>query len=106
MTAPRLPLAIDSGPFGRDRAVLDADGRQLAFIACHSRSTARTAEEGQQIAATIVRAVNAHAQLLDALTLALPYVECAADDPTYKPGAVARMAATMRAAIEAAEAPQ
>ena len=46
-----------------------------------------------------VRAVNAHDALLDALTLALPYVEMAELDDAYQPGAVAKMVKQMRAAI-------
>lgn len=37
--------------------------------------------------------------LVDALTLALPYVEMAADDPAYKNGVVAKVTAAMREAI-------
>lgn len=106
MNALRLPLTIDAGPFGHGRGILDADGRQVAFVACHTASLARTPDDGQQIAAEIVRAVNTHAQLLDALTLALPYVEDAERDPAYDAGAVARMVRTMRTAIAAAEAPR
>lgn len=40
--------------------------------------------------------------LLDALIEALPYVECAVDDPHYKPGAVRAVVKRMRAAIEGA----
>lgn len=42
-------------------------------------------------------------QTLDALILALPYVESAEDDPCYKPGAVAKVVKAMREAIESAE---
>jgi len=37
--------------------------------------------------------------LLDLLTLALPYVETAADDPAFKPGLVNALAQRIRAAI-------
>lgn len=37
--------------------------------------------------------------LVDALVAALPYVETAEDDPTYKLGAVAKVVKHMRAAI-------
>jgi len=37
--------------------------------------------------------------LVDALTLALPYVEMAADDPAYKNGVVAKVTVAMREAI-------
>lgn len=43
-------------------------------------------------------------ELLDALTIALPYVECAENDPAYKPGAVAKVVAQMRDAIAKAGA--
>lgn len=37
--------------------------------------------------------------LLEALIEALPYVECAEDDPAYKAGAVAKVVKNMRAAL-------
>lgn len=42
-------------------------------------------------------------ELLDALLLALPYVEMAEHDDAYKPGVVAKMVRTMRAAITKAQ---
>lgn len=50
-----------------------------------------------------VRAVNSHDALVDALTLALPYVESALEDQGYKPGVVDRMTKTIRAALELAD---
>lgn len=41
--------------------------------------------------------------LLDAATLALPFVEMAEHDPSYKPGVVARMVKQLRKAIDDAE---
>lgn len=57
-------------------------------------------EYGHQIKAGPVLA--AAPELLEALTLALPYVEMAEDDESYKPGAVRKMVNTMRAAISKA----
>lgn len=51
----------------------------------------------------IVLSFNAHDAVVDALTLALPYVETALEDQGYKPGFVARMTKTMRAALDLAE---
>ncbi len=42
-------------------------------------------------------------ELLDALVIALPYVEQAEMDPSYKRGAVARVVKKMRDAIAKAE---
>jgi len=39
----------------------------------------------------------------DVVALALPYVECAEDDPCYKPGAVRKIVEKMRAVIEQLE---
>lgn len=44
------------------------------------------------------------AELLDALTIALPYVEEAEKDPGYKPGTVAKVTFNIRALIAKAEA--
>lgn len=41
-------------------------------------------------------------ELLDMLTLALPYIEDAERDPAYKPGAVAKLTSRIRALIESA----
>lgn len=51
----------------------------------------------------IIKAVNCHDELLDALAMALPYVEMAEHDDAYKPGAVANMVRQMREAIASAE---
>lgn len=51
----------------------------------------------------IVKAVNSHDALVNALTLALPYVESALEDQGYKPGVVDRMTKTIRAALKLAE---
>jgi hypothetical protein len=57
-------------------------------------------------AALIIRAVNNHEQLLDALALALPYIEEAAEnDLGYEPGAIKRLVRTIRNVIRAAETP-
>lgn len=47
----------------------------------------------------IVRAVNSHEALIDALLEALPYVEDALDDKCFKKGAVAKSVAKIRAAL-------
>lgn len=106
MNALRLPLTIDAGPFGHGRGILDADGRQLAFVGCHTNSTARTPEDGQQIAAEIVRAVNTHAQLLDALRLIERHALQGSHDRTYAKDQCDLIAEAARAAIAAAEAPR
>lgn len=49
------------------------------------------------------RLIAAAPELLDALILALPYVETAEADEGYKPGAVAKVSAAIRAAIAKAE---
>lgn len=51
----------------------------------------------------IVKAVNAHEDLVNALTLALPFVETALEDKGYKPGVVDRMTKTIRDALALAE---
>lgn len=64
-------------------------------------------QEGER---TLVRAYRARASasddLLNALVIALPYVEDAERDPAYKPRVVARVVAQMRAAIAKAGAAQ
>jgi len=50
--------------------------------------------------------IKAAPDLLDTLVLALPYVECAEDDPTYKPGAVAKVVKKIHAAIAKATGEQ
>lgn len=45
------------------------------------------------------RLIAAAPDLLEALIEALPYVECAEDDPAYKAGAVAKVVKNMRAAL-------
>lgn len=47
--------------------------------------------------------VAAAPDLLEALLLALPYVESAEDDPVYKPGAVKKVVETMLKAIARVE---
>ncbi len=65
-------------------AVLDGeDGAPVAYV--YSR------EDALRYAAS--------ADLLEALIEALPYVECAEDDPAYKAGAVAKVVKNMRAAL-------
>lgn len=54
-------------------------------------------------AAFIVRAVNAHEELLEALYQALPYVEDQLQDQGYKPGAVERKIKFIKEAIAKAE---
>ena len=55
---------------------------------------------GDEMAADVVCAVNAHDGLVDALTLALPYVESALEDKGYKAGVVDRMVRKIRNALE------
>lgn len=50
----------------------------------------------------IARMISAH-EMLEALVMALPYVETAELDEGYKPGVVAKVAKAMRAAIDSAE---
>jgi hypothetical protein len=52
------------------------------------------------------RLIAAAPDLLDALTMALPYVECAETDPAYKNDAVKRVTAQICAAIAKAEGRQ
>ena len=54
-------------------------------------------------AGPVARKIMAVNDLLAALVAALPYVEMADADKTYKPGVVAKMVKTMRAAIAKAE---
>lgn len=51
----------------------------------------------------IVRTVNNHEKLLDALILALPFIEMAEHDKSYKAGAVAKVIKEMNEAIYNAE---
>lgn len=46
------------------------------------------------------RLAQQRAELLDLLTLALPYIEDAEKDPAYKPGHVAKLTRRIRAAVE------
>lgn len=61
------------------------------------------AVDNEANAELIITAVNSHDALVDALTLALPYVESALEDKGYKPGVVDRMTKTIRAALALAE---
>lgn len=105
MTTLHLPLAVDTG-LKLGRGIRDADGRQLAYIGCHANSTARTPDDGRQIAAAIVRAVNTHAQLLDALRLIERHALQGSHDRTYAKDQCDLIAEAARAAIAAAEAPR
>ena len=58
------------------------------------------AYDGEMIRATVLEAQRD--QLLDLLTIALPYIEDAEKDPVYKQGVVAKLTKQMRAAIVAA----
>lgn len=64
----------------------------------YTRSAINEAWDAWQACSEGVEAV------VDALTLALPYVEDAEKDPAYKPGAVKRVTAQMRAALAKWEA--
>jgi hypothetical protein len=55
---------------------------------------------GTEHANEVLRACNSHYESLDALAMALPYVETALEDQGYKPGAVDRMCKQIRQAIE------
>ena len=48
------------------------------------------------------RLIAASPDVVEALILALPYVEAAEQDETYKPGAVAKVTAAIRAALSKA----
>ena len=50
------------------------------------------------------RKLDTHGALVDALMLALPFVEDAEDDPCYKPGAVKKAIAQIRATLTQAGA--
>lgn len=114
MTAPRLPLvanlrlplAVNTGPLDGGRGIDDAAGRQVAFVACHARSLATTTDDARAIAAAIVRAVNTHAQLLDALRLIERHALQGSHDRTYAKDQCDLIAEAARAAIAAAEAPR
>ena len=69
----------------------------------NGRNTPVSAILKEEDAAFIVRAVNSHEELLEALIAALPYVETALEDQGYKPGVVDRMTRQIRAAIAKAE---
>lgn len=70
---------------------------------CPLEGSNESREIAEANAALIVRAVNAHEALKEALTLALPYVETALEDQGYKPGAVDRMVRQIRDALALAE---
>ena len=71
------------------RAIIDADG----FTVCNP----------SPMGEANARLISAAPDLLDALYLALPFVEDHEDSNIYKAGAVAKALATIRAAIEKAE---
>ncbi len=56
----------------------------------------------QEDADLIVRAVNAHEVLVEALVRALPFIEMLIDDPAYKSGAVKLRIKEMRYALKLA----
>lgn len=65
----------------------------------HICETYRNDEEGRATA----HVLSAAQEMLNALILALPYVETAELDDAYKPGAVAKITKVIRAAISKAE---
>lgn len=75
-----------------------AETQHLAGVMIFGEEPDRT-----QRAERILRAVNSHDALVDALTLALPYVESALEDQGYKPGVVDRMVKSICAALKLAE---
>lgn len=85
--------------YRRNAAIIAEDGHWIATEICGHNLQGSS----QANAALIVRAVNAHDALAEALTLALPYVESALEDQGYKPGVVDRMTKTIRAALKLAE---
>lgn len=72
------------------RAIVDADG----FTVCNP----------SPMGEANARLISAAPDLLDALCIALPFVEDHEDSNIYKAGAVAKALRTIRAAIEKAEA--
>jgi len=79
-------------------AIVSRDGWIADLNECHGDRLAN--------ASFIVRAVNSHEALVDALIMALPYVETALEDRGYKPGVVDQMVKKIREAIALAEGEQ
>lgn len=77
-------------------------GKFIASVPFQNPIDASADEPGAN-AQFIVKAVNNHERLLEALTLALPYVEMAIEDQVYKAGAVDRMVKKIKDAIKLAE---
>ena len=82
---------------GYAQEIFDSKGELIATAAWYpikySVTTTTTNREAN------ARLIAAAPDLLEALIKALPYVECAEDDPAYKAGAVAKVVKNMRAAL-------
>jgi len=88
------------------QGIRDAQGRAVAWLGFakgHGSSMRLAADEPLANALFICRAVNLHAELVEALILALPFVEAEEANPAYDKGVVRRMVRMMRAAIAKAE---
>jgi len=77
----------------------------IAIIAKADRTVGNgtSAVERDENMAFIVKAVNSHDELLEALYMALPYVETAMQDIGYKPGIIERKVKQIKDAIAKAE---
>ncbi len=76
---------------------------QVCLNVAKEQPEAATRERLLRTAAAELRKPDLLPELLDALILALPYVETAETDPGYKPEAVRALLKTMRTVIALAE---
>lgn len=76
------------------RTPFSAGGFMVCNLPCHTPDDERRAN------ACLIAAAP---ELLEALTMALPYVECSSGDECYKPGAIDKICKQIRAVIAKAE---
>lgn len=103
MTAAKpLELPLRANPptlvFGWE--IMDAKGTLVAMMQRHPGMRA----EAREYCEFLVAAANVHADLVDALMRALPFVEDAKADPLYKPAYVQERLKAIHAALEKADA--
>jgi hypothetical protein len=77
----------------------DGEGNKWGSRGLEPAVISGTVEALVSVDAADARLIAASPDLLEALIMALPYVETALEDQGYKPGAVDRMCSNIRAAI-------